>query len=335
MAHIPVLLQECLTALNPKPGEFHIDGTLGAGGHAREILKRITPGGTLLAVDRDPRAAYRFKADGVDQTVRLVVEAGSYATLPAILNRHHLPKADGLLLDLGFSSEQITGGELVGRGFSFTADEPLLMTYDDETPSVAQLLAELSVSDLATIIREYGEERYAQQIADSISRMAKAEGIATTGQLVTAIKAAVPAGYEHGRLHPATRTFQALRIYANGELRHLETLLEQLPHIVRSGGRVAIISFHSLEDRIVKNYFRQYMRDRGGRSVGDSHESDKSQAGELPNSTSASPVDRSASPADKSAAAAAGVKKPIVATEDEMVINPRSRSAKLRVLYMP
>lgn len=325
MAHIPVLLQECLTALNPKPGEFHIDGTLGAGGHAQEILKRITPGGMLLAVDRDPRAAYRFKPL-VDATVRFVVEAGSYATLPAILERHHLPKADGLLLDLGFSSEQITGGELVGRGFSFTADEPLLMTYDDETPSVAQLLAELSANDLATIIREYGEERYAQQIADSISRMAKAEGIATTGQLVAAIKSAVPAGYERGRLHPATRTFQALRIYANGELRHLETLLEQLPNIVRAGGRVAIISFHSLEDRIVKNYFRQYMRDRGGRSVGDSHESDESQAGELPNSTSASPADRSAS--------LAGTKKPITATEEEMDSNPRSRSAKLRVLQI-
>lgn len=316
MAHIPVLLQESIEALHPRPGEFHIDGTYGAGGHTREIAKRIAPGGTLLAVDRDRRALERFRPEHPD-TVRVIAEAGSYADLPAMLAKHQLPKADGLLLDLGFSSEQIAGGALAGRGFSFSADEPLLMTYDDETPSVAQLLAELSEVELASIIREYGEERYAVDIARRITQHARESGIATTGHLVEAIKAAVPASYVHGHLNPATRTFQALRIYANRELQHLERLLESLPQIVRPGGRVAIISFHSLEDRIVKNYFRQYARDSGGRSVGTVYTGGQVRAGELPNSTSAP-----------------GSKKPIIPTDAEIAANPRSRSAKLRVLHI-
>lgn len=314
MAHIPVLLHECIAALQPKPGEFHIDGTLGAGGHAREIISRIAPGGIFLGVDRDPRAVGRF-SDSTDG-VRVITEAASYALLPEIIARHHLPKVDGLLLDLGFSSEQIAGGALVGRGFSFLADEPLIMTYDDATPSVATLLAELSAQDLESIIREYGEERYSRPIAEAIAEVARTEGIATTGKLVEVIRSAVPSGYEHGRLHPATRTFQALRIYANGELKHLEAVLESLPSIMNAGGRVAIISFHSLEDRIVKQHFKMY-RDRGGSSVGGGQYSGRASAGELPNSTPAS---------------MAGTKKPIVASESECAANPRSRSAKLRIL---
>jgi 16S rRNA (cytosine1402-N4)-methyltransferase len=318
--HIPVLLQEVLDGLAPRPGEFFIDGTLGAGGHTRAIIERITPGGTLLAVDRDPRAVRAFtQTNEAPNTVKVIVEASSYSQLPQLLTKHGLPQADGLLLDLGFSSEQVSGGALAGRGFSFGADEPLLMTYDDETPSVAQLLAELTASDLAAIIREYGEERYADKIAASIITQAREKGIATTGQLVEAIVAAVGTGYEHGRLHPATRTFQALRIYANGELRQLELLLEQLPALVRPGGRVAIISFHSLEDRIVKQYFKAFNlnRVRGGSSVG-GRQKGAASAGELPNSTPAS----------------AGTKKPITASEDEMARNPRARSAKLRVLQL-
>lgn len=312
--HIPVLLQECLAALNPKPGEFHIDGTLGAGGHAREIMKRLSPGGTFLGVDRDPRSIQAFTA--AVEGVRSITEAASYAALPTLIKKYSLPKADGLLLDLGFSSEQIAGGSLAGRGFSFTADEPLLMTYDDATPSLALQLAELSEENLTSIIREYGEERYASQIAHSISERVQSEGIATTGQLVAAIKAAVPATYEQGRLHPATRTFQALRIYVNQELKQLEEVLAALPEIVNKGGRVAIISFHSLEDRIVKNSFREY-RSRGGGSVEGVRISGNSLAGELPNPTPAS---------------MAGIKKPITASEEEIARNPRARSAKLRVL---
>jgi len=316
--HIPVLLQECLAVLDPKPGEFFIDGTLGGGGHAREIISKINPGGTFLAVDRDQRAVEAFNQLELPKSVRVVTETASYAQLPEILKRQSLPKADGLLLDLGFSSEQISGGSLANRGFSFTADEPLIMTYGDDTPSLAQRLADLAENDLESIIREYGEERYAQQIAKSIAQMAKEKGIATTGQLVTAIRSAVPVNYEQGRLHPATRTFQALRIYVNDELRQLEQLLDSLPQIIQSGGRVAIISFHSLEDRIVKQHFRQF-RDRSRGSVEGRDHGRRVLAGELPNSTPASN---------------AGTKKPITATEEEISINPRSRSAKLRVMTL-
>lgn len=325
--HIPVLLQEVLQALNPKPGEFFIDGTLGAGGHTRAFVEKLTPGGTLLAVDRDPRAVAAFKESFTPpSTVTLVAEAASYAKLPELLAKHRLPKADGLLLDLGFSSEQVAGGALAGRGFSFSTDEPLIMTYDDSVSSVAQLLAELSAAELTSIIREYGEERYSAQIAQGIADVAKREGIATTGQLAAAIKKAVPANYERGRLHPATRTFQALRIYANHELEQLEQLLTALPTIVRSGGRAAIISFHSLEDRMVKQYFRQYRlrqgygaqsRDRAGDSVEGTQIT--SFPGETPNP----------GPAPKEQ------KKPIVASEEEIRQNPRSRSAKLRIITLP
>lgn len=319
MAHIPVLLQECLTVLAPKAGERFADGTLGAGGHAREIVARITPGGVLLATDRDPRAVAKAKDSlQADKTVRVFLEAASYAQLPKLMQRHGITHLDGLLLDLGFSSEQLAGGELAGRGFSFTADEPLLMTYSDEDTPVVELLAELTDEHLASVIREYGEERYAREIAESISHAARHEGIATTGALVEAIRRAVPRNYEHGRLHPATRTFQALRIFANKELEHLQQLLESLPSIMAKNGRVAIISFHSLEDRIVKHYFQSFIRNSGGRSVW-TGQHDHGHAGEPPNSTAAS-----------ERPAQLLTKKPITASEAEIAANPRSRSAKLR-----
>lgn len=323
MSHIPVLLQECLAVLDPKPGEVFADGTLGAGGHAREIAARITPGGTLLAVDRDPRAVeLSSKTFAPDASSRLLLEAASYSEIPALMKKFGIEKLDGLLLDLGFSSEQIIGGTLAGRGFSFMTDEPLLMTYDEKTKSLAALLAELSQDDLATIIEQYGEERFAKQIAKSIIDKTRREGIATTGQLVAAIKEAVPANYEQGRIHPATRTFQALRIYANSELRELETILEALLRIMASGGRVAIISFHSLEDRIVKQHFQAFARS-GGRSA--KYEKFSRMPGEAPNSTTA---------LENSAVRQVEVltKKPITSTEKELFKNPRSRSAKLRAL---
>ncbi len=321
MAHIPVLLHEVLEVLSPKVGEQFADGTLGAGGHAREILMRITPGGTLLAVDRDTRAVQATaKTLPHDAKTRVLVEAGSYARIPKFMQQFGIAKLDGLLLDLGFSSEQIVGGTLSGRGFSFMTDEPLLMTYDDETPPLAQVLAELSVADLAAIIREYGEERYADKIAQSILERAKSQGIATTGALVEAIKAAVPSNYEQGRIHPATRTFQALRIYVNSELKQLENLLAELPNIMAPGGRVAIISFHSLEDRIVKHYFQDFARNREGRSVEGIYNKMNSKSGETPNSFSASRD------------AELITKKPITASDAELAVNPRARSAKLRAI---
>ncbi len=326
--HIPVLLQEVLEVLEPKPGEIFADGTLGGGGHAREILVRITPaaagkpGGTLLAVDRDRRAIEQAaKTLQPQTTVRLLIEPANYVQLPELMKRFGINKLDGLLIDLGFSSEQITGGTLSGRGFSFMTDEPLLMTYDDNTRPLAELLAELSEKDLAAIIREYGEERYSGQIANCIASAARHEGIATTGQLVAAIKKAVPANYENGRINPATRTFQALRIYTNGELRQLEELLGRLPEMMAKGGRVAVISFHSLEDRIVKHHFQQLVRNNDGRSVRGDRNSGLAHSGETPNSVVASGL-----------AAQLITKKPITASEQELAANPRSRSAKLRAI---
>jgi 16S rRNA (cytosine1402-N4)-methyltransferase len=267
--HIPVLLNEVITVLDPQPGEFFIDATYGAGGHARAIREKISPKGNLLGID--------WERTG-----------DNYADLPEILKKKKLPKADGLLIDLGFSSDQLATG---GKGFSFLVDEPLLMTYSEIEKPVAQIIRELKEAELTTVIKQYGEERYARRIAVAIKAAGKKKIITTSKQLAMVVAAAVPRNYEQGRIHPATRTFQALRIYANRELENLETILKSIFEIVGLGGRVAIISFHSIEDRIVKNYFRDYAR-----------------AGKVELIT----------------------KKPVQATETEVKNNPRSRSAKLR-----
>ncbi len=269
MPHTSVLLKEVIELLDPKPGQFLIDGTSGAGGHSRAILEKVGDTGMLLAIDWEKTGE-------------------NYADLVAILRAKGLPKADGLLLDLGFSSEQLGNG----RGFSFQKDEPLLMTYDPKQKPVKEILRDLSEQWLADIIKNFGEERYAKQIAAAIKEALRRKlPVDTTGQLAEIIAKAVPKGYERGRINPATRTFQALRIYANHELENLEQVLRDLPQIVKPGGRAAVISFHSLEDRIVKNYFR-----------------DAAKAGTLKVIT----------------------KKAVQATRDEVLINPRSRSAKLR-----
>lgn len=289
MIHIPVLLHEVLEILDLKPGQFVIDGTLGSGGHAREMIKRVAPEGIFLGVDRDSNAVKAF--ENSDQTVKKYVLQANYSELPRIINDYNLPKADALLLDLGFSSDQLTaGGGQVGRGFSFQVNEPLIMTYDEDGTPVKDLLTELNEQEIAKILTELGEERYAKKIAVSIKAKVKNRQMETTQDLVSAVMASVPSNYEYGRIHPATRTFQALRIYANKELEHLKSLIENLPSVVKKGGRVAIISFHSLEDRIVKHSFK---------TIGE-----------------------------------VITKKPIIATEEEVLNNPRSRSAKLRGIIL-
>lgn len=270
--HAPVLLKEVINALDPKPGEFFIDGTFGAGGHGKAIQEKIGPsagGGRLLAIDWEKTGE-------------------NYADLSEILKEKNLPKADGLILDLGFSSEQLSGG----KGFSFLKNEPLLMTYSAGLKSAKDILKELSEKELATIIKDLSQEKFAKKIAKEIKQQEMIKPIETTKELSDAILRAVPGNYEHGRIHPATRTFMALRIYVNHELENLERLLKNLRQILKSGGRAAIISFHSLEDRLVKNYFRNYAK-----------------AGQLKILT----------------------KKPIVASREEILSNPRARSAKLRV----
>jgi 16S rRNA (cytosine1402-N4)-methyltransferase len=299
MSHVPVLLHEVVEILGPKPGAFIIDGTIGGGGHARALLKRLEPGGSFLGVDRDAVAVNNLQSLATDFPAmrKVIVRRASYSQLPVLLKELDLPGADGLLLDLGISSDQLDGEEkgFTGRGFSFRRDEELDMRFDTTAKPVHEVLAELSAERLAAVIQEYGEERYAKEIAVALKSAGTLAPIMTTGRLAQVISAAVPKSYEHGRIHPATRTFQALRIYANGELLHLKQVLEALPGIVASGGRVAIISFHSLEDRIVKDYFKQMEKEKRARLI---------------------------------------TKKPIVASGQELFANPRSRSAKLRVLEL-
>ncbi len=299
MAHQPVLLKEVVNFLNPKPGDFIVDGTIDGGGHAAEIFKRILPGGKILGIDLDGRmigktaerilSEVKIKRSEIENSI--ILEQGSYADLPEILRKKKLPKSDGLLLDLGFSSEQLESG----RGFSFQKDEPLIMTYNENFEPVKNILRKLTEKELADIVFHFGGERYSRKIARAIHEIKKIKPIMTTKDLRTVVFQAVPKNYERGRIDPATRTFQALRIYANKELGNLETALKNLPLAVRPGGRAAIISFHSLEDKLVKNYFRNYEKSGSGKIL---------------------------------------TKKPIVPGDDEVAANPRSRSAKLRAMIL-
>ena len=280
--HIPVLLKESIEILSPKKGEFFIDATIGGGGHSAEILKKIGASGKLLGVDWDKDAieSLNLPAGGgkFKDCKNIILVNGNYADLPEILKENKLPKADGLLLDLGMSSDQL---EHSGRGFSFLRDEPLIMTYMTNLANrfltAAEVVNSFSEKELADIFWEYGEERYSRQIAKNIveERNPRAKSaswligagqgkkrILTTFELVEIIKKAVPKNYEQGRIHPATKVFQALRIYVNGELDNLEKLLKNLTAVLKPNGRAVIISFHSLEDRLVKNNFRQMVKER-------------------------------------------------------------------------
>ena len=272
--------------LKPQKGEFFIDGTFGAGGHSEKILEAIGESGQLLAFDWDEKAAERNKF--LFKKKNFMFANVNYANTNEFLQEKNLPKADGLLLDLGFSSDQL---EDSGKGFSFKKDEPLVMSYGKGGLTAYEVVNTYSEEKLLEIIKEFGEERFPGRIARVIVESRQKEPIKTSLQLAQIIRSAVPRNYEHGRIDPATRTFQALRIYVNGELENIKKVLGDLEGIVKSGGRVAVISFHSLEDRIVKNIFRDMK---------------KSGKAELLN------------------------KKIISASRDEVINNPRSRSAKLR-----
>jgi 16S rRNA (cytosine1402-N4)-methyltransferase len=292
MSHIPVLLNEVVDELKPCPGEFMIDGTADGGGHAHVLADKIGPTGKLLALDWDFQMAEKLKSK-FQGRAEVMVRQGNYADLEEIMAQENLPKADGLLLDLGFSSEQLEG---TGRGFSFMEDEPLLMTYDDSRESAKSILRRLNEKELADAIYAFSEERRSRRIAKAIKEHLRArKPLETTFQLKEVIERAIPVFYERGRIHPATRTFQALRILVNGELDNLSKILSSIPAILNPGARVAIISFHSLEDRIVKNAFREM---------------------------------------EKKNIAAILTKKPITASKDEIKTNPRSRSAKLRAITL-
>lgn len=248
--HTPVLLEETIEALNVQPGGRYIDCTIGPGGHAAAILEHSSPGGQLLGIDADPKAIKiaRARLEAYANSILLVNQ--NFASLRAICTKHDFFPVHGILFDLGLSSVQL---EHNNRGFSFQHDSLLDMRLSPRQDITAAIIINTSPeSQLANLIRAYGEERYSQQIAHQIVQQ---RPITTSLQLAQTIEQAI--GGRRGRIHPATRTFQALRIAVNQELEHLESALKQAVDLLGFGGRLVVISYHSLEDRIVKNFMRQ------------------------------------------------------------------------------
>ncbi|NOY30314.1 MAG: 16S rRNA (cytosine(1402)-N(4))-methyltransferase RsmH [Planctomycetes bacterium] len=253
--HIPVLLQEILHWLQPAPGKILVDGTLGGGGHTAALASRVGPEGQVIAVDLDPQALERASQAIGSLPVKIV--AANYTEIPQILGNLGLNAVDGILLDLGLSSDQLADED---RGFSFHSEGELDLRFDRTRGKPAwQLIERLSERHLADLIYQYGEERLSRRIARKIVAQRRENPLRTAGQLAELLRGCVPRSRGH-QIDPATRTFQALRIAVNDELQSLQEALTHLPDFLNPGGRLAIISFHSLEDRMVKHAFREDSR---------------------------------------------------------------------------
>jgi len=249
--HVPVLLNEIVDWLQPQPGKMLVDGTLGGGGHTRVLAASVAPEGCVLGMDLDPEAVERASETLRSLPVQVVV--ASYADLPEVLNELSVEQVDGIVLDLGLSSDQMADES---RGFSFSGQGTLDLRFDPTRGDPAwKLIERLDERRLADLIYRYGEERMSRRIAKRIVAQRRQDPIRTADQLADLVRGCVPRSRGH-RIDPATRTFQALRIAVNGELESLERALARLPDCLAPGGRLAIISFHSLEDRIVKHAFR-------------------------------------------------------------------------------
>jgi 16S rRNA (cytosine1402-N4)-methyltransferase len=245
--HIPVLSQEVLQYLAPQAGQLFVDGTLGGGGHTRLLAERVGPDGRVLALDRDPQAVAAAERELAGQPV--MVAQASYCDIPEILDQLGIDRVHGILLDLGLSSDQLADGQ---RGFSYDAEGPLDLRFDPRQGEPAwRMLERLSADQLARILMEFGEERYSRRIARKMVERRREAPIRTAADLARLVRGCVPRA-KHHRIDPATRTFQALRIAVNQELKLLGIALRRLPERLVCGGRLAIISFHSLEDRPVK-----------------------------------------------------------------------------------
>ncbi|MBC7808100.1 MAG: 16S rRNA (cytosine(1402)-N(4))-methyltransferase RsmH [Akkermansiaceae bacterium] len=306
--HKPVLLAECLEALNLAPGRRVVDGTLGGGGHARAIAEKIAPGGILIALDQDADAiaeATKTLAD-VSDAVSVRLRQTNFAEIAGAVAAEGIAGVDGVLLDLGVSSHQL---DTADRGFAFRYVGPLDMRMnrdDSDTPTAADLVNMLPEAQLARIFFEYGEESRSRRIAAEIVTRRRTKPFVTTEDLVDAVRGTMPLRTRAGEIHPATKVFQALRIAVNKELEVLETALRGAASVLAPGGRLVVMSYHSLEDRIVKNIFAEL----SGKRV----ETD------LPDPTPrAEPI------------LTVLTKKPVAPTDTETRANPRARSAKLRV----
>lgn len=302
--HEPVLLHEVLNLLHIGPGAYVVDGTLGGGGHSFHILEATAPDGHLLGLDRDMRAldaaAQRLAPFGERVTLR----QANFSEVGAVLRQEGVSGCDALLLDLGVSSHQLDCAE---RGFSFQHDAPLDMRMNQSEGVTAQeVVNEYAPAELVRIFREYGEERWAKRIVRRIEQVRATTPLHTTLELAELIRDAVPKGKQPQRIHPATRVFQALRIYVNDELGHLKTGLEQALEALRPGGVLAVISFHSLEDRIVKQFFRAQAQ------------------------TCECPPRLPVCACDKQARVKILTRRGVRAGEEETQTNPRARSAILR-----
>jgi len=300
LVHATVLLHEAVDALQVKPGGIYVDGTFGRGGHSRLILSKLGVSGRLIAFDKDPMA---IAAGQAIQDARFHMVHSGFEHLSEKLRELGVGKVDGVLLDLGVSSPQLDDAQ---RGFSFRLDAPLDMRMDTSRgQTAAEWLAVADEGELTEVIRDYGEERFARQVARAIVAARQEQAIDTTKQLADIVGKAVHTR-EPGK-NPATRTFQAIRIHINRELEELESVLPQCVDVLKTGGRMSVISFHSLEDRRVKQFMR-----------------DMAQGDKLPKNV---PIRAADIPQGKVRL----VGKPIYASEQELAANPRARSAVLRI----
>jgi 16S rRNA (cytosine1402-N4)-methyltransferase len=292
--HIPVLKKEVIRSLNPKPNENFVDCTFGEGGHAIEILKRTSPHGKLLAIEIDPELYKKGEKLKEKFGERLILVNDSFENLEKIVKERGFKDIHGILLDLGMSSWHLEESK---RGFSFQRDEPLIMRYDwqkdkNSILTAKEILNKWPGKDIEKILKEYGEERFAKKIVKEILETRRKKEIATTKDLVEIIKKATPKWYQRRKIHFATKTFLALRVFINQELERLKKVLPQTIEVLKKGGRVAIISFHSLEDKIVKSFLKEMEEKKLAKII---------------------------------------TKKAIKPSLEEIKQNPRSRSAKLRV----
>ena len=303
--HVSVLLQEAVDGLQVKPSGIYVDGTLGGGGHSYEICKRLDSEGRLIGIDQDAEALEAAKKRLEEFSDRTTFVKSNYEHMTEVLKELGIDKVEGILLDLGVSSYQLDNAE---RGFSYMEDAPLDMRMDREQHISARIIVnEYPEGELFRIIKEYGEERYARNIARNICGKRADKPIETTFELVDIIRASMPAKARNGKGHPAKRTFQAIRIECNRELEVLRGALDHMVDLLSDGGRICIITFHSLEDRMVKTSFRQY------------------------ENPCTCPPDFPVCVCGKKPKGKVITRKPILPSEEESEQNTRAKSAKLRV----
>ena len=305
--HKSVLLEETIESLDIKPDGIYVDGTLGGAGHAFEVCKRLSSKGRFIGIDQDTDAiaAATDKLSVYKDKVQIDIVKSNYHEISNVLNSLGVEKVDGILLDIGVSSYQLDNAE---RGFTYKVDAPLDMRMDKSNPTTAKdIVNGYSEMELFRVIRDYGEDKFAKNIAKHIVKAREKKEIETTGELIEAIRAAIPAKIQAQGGHPAKKTFQAIRIEVNKELEVLKIALESALDIIKVGGRISVITFHSLEDRIVKEAFR-YL------------ESPCTCPGNFPDCV-----------CGKKPEIKIINKKPITATDEELECNSRSKCAKLRI----